>query len=202
MKKKQISILWILVLYTLSMNAQPIAVGSIAPDFTLKGIDGQSVSLSDYADEKGVMVVFSCNPCPYVKAYEDRMIALHEMYAPQGVPVVYINPNDPVQQPADSFDEMKKRAADKSFPFPYLVDADQKVYPAYGATRTPEIFLLKNEGEGKFVVIYTGTVDDNYKDAAAVTVPYAANAVEALLAGKSPDPATTVAIGCGIKAKR
>ena len=199
---KQFSILLVLLLGALSMNAQPIAVGSVAPGFSLKNIDGTTVSLSDYANEKGVMVIFSCNPCPYVIAYEDRMIALHNEFAPQGVPVVLINPNDPVQQPADSFEEMSKRATDKGYPFPYLVDEGQKAYPAYGATRTPEIFLLKNEGEGRFVVVYTGTVDDNYQDAAAVTIPYAANAVRALLANNSPDPATTVAIGCGIKAKK
>ncbi|MEA5128343.1 MAG: thioredoxin family protein [Proteiniphilum sp.] len=199
---KRILILSVLVLGALSLSAQPIAVGSVAPGFSLENIDGTTVSLSDYANEKGVMVIFSCNPCPYVQAYEDRMIALHNEFAPQGIPVVLINSNDPVQQPADSFDEMKKRAADKGYPFPYLVDEGQTVYPAYGATRTPEIFLLKNEGEGRFVVVYTGTVDDNYQDAAAVTVPYAANAIRALLSGNTPDPATTVAIGCGIKAKK
>lgn len=198
---KQFLILSVLTLSALLLNAQPIAVGSVAPGFSLKNIDGTTVSLSDYANEKGIMVIFSCNPCPYVQAYEDRMIALHNEFAPQGVPVVYINPNDPVQSPADSFEEMKKRAAEKNFPFPYLVDEGQQVYPAYGATRTPEIFLLKNEGNGRFVVVYTGTVDDNYQDPAAVTAPYAANAVRALLAGNNPDPATTVAIGCTIKPK-
>ena len=199
---KQFSVL-LLVLWlgAWSMNAQPIAIGSVAPDFSLKNIDGKTVSLSDYDGDKGVMVIFSCNPCPYVQAYEDRIIALHKEFAPQGIPVVLINPNDAVQQPADSFEEMKKRAAEKNYPFPYLVDEGQKIYPAYGATRTPEIFLLKNEGSGRFVVAYTGTVDDNYKDAAAVTAPYAANAARALLSGSAPDPAATVAIGCGIKAK-
>ncbi len=199
---KQFLILFVLVVSALSLKAQPLAIGSVAPDFSLKNIDDTTVSLSDYASEKGVMVIFSCNPCPYVQAYEDRMIALHNEFASQGVPVVLINSNDPVQQPADSFEEMKKRAAEKNYPFPYLVDEEQKVYPAYGATRTPEIFLLENKGDGKFVVVYTGTVDDNYQDAAAVTVPYAANAVRALLSGNKPDPATTVAIGCGIKAKK
>jgi len=84
---KQCSILLVLIVSALSMNAQPIAVGSGAPDFSLKNIDGAAVSLSDYVNEKGVMVIFSCNPCPYVKAYEDRMIALHNEFAPQGAPV-------------------------------------------------------------------------------------------------------------------
>lgn len=198
--KKEYFTLIALVLITLSMSAQPISVGSQAPNFSLKNVDGATVSLSDYASEKGVMVIFSCNPCPYVKAYEDRMIALHNEFAPQGYPVVFINPNDDVQQPEDSMDKMRERASEKNYPFPYLKDEDQQVYQAYGATRTPEIFLLKSEG-GSFVVAYTGTVDDNYKDALAVEEAYASNAVKALLAGKNPDPATTVAIGCGIKKK-
>lgn len=198
--KKEYFTLIALVLITLSMSAQPISVGSQAPNFSLKNVDGATVSLSDYASEKGVMVIFSCNPCPYVKAYEDRMIALHNEFAPQGYPVVFINPNDDVQQPEDSMDKMRERASEKNYTFPYLKDEDQQVYQAYGATRTPEIFLLKNEG-GSFVVAYTGTVDDNYKDALAVEEAYASNAVKALLAGKNPDPATTVAIGCGIKKK-
>lgn len=199
--KKQLFLVSILLIGALALHAQPIAVGSIAPDFSLKNIDGTTVSLSDYENEKGVMVIFSCNPCPYVIAYEDRMIALHNEFAPLGYPVVFINPNDPVQQPADAVEKMRERSEAKGYPFPYLVDEGQHIYPAYGATRTPEVFLLKNNGDGSFVVKYTGTVDDNYKDAAAVQAPYVANAVRALLAGNDPNPATTVAIGCGIKPK-
>lgn len=199
---KNLFILSALVLSSLSLNAQPITVGSAAPDFALKNVDGSIVSLSDYANEKGVMVIFSCNPCPYVKAYEDRMIELHNEFAPQGYPVVFINPNDPIAQPADSFEKMKERAATKKYPFPYLVDEEQKIYPAYGATRTPEVFLLKNEGDGNFVVMYTGTIDDNYQYASDVQEHYAADAVRALIAGNNPDPATTVAIGCNIQPKK
>ena len=195
-------ILTLLIINVVGLKAQPIAIGSVAPDFSLKNYDGTTVSLSDYANEQGVMVIFSCNPCPIVKAYEDRMIALHHEFAPQGYPVVFINPNDAIQQPADAVDKIKERATEKNYPFPYLIDADQTVYPSYGATRTPELFLLKNEGDGRFTVAYTGTVDDNYQDASAVTVPFASNAIRALLAGNTPDPATTKAIGCGIKAKK
>lgn len=197
---KQLFILVTLTLIAISLRAQPISVGSQAPDFSLENIDGMTVSLSDYANQKGLIVIFSCNTCPYVKAYEDRMIALHNEFAPQGYPVVFINPNDDVQQPEDSMDMMRKRAADKNYPFPYLKDEEQKVYQAYGATRTPEVFILKNE-MGNFTVAYTGTIDDNYKDASAVNEAFASNAVKALLTGKDPDPATTVAIGCGIKKK-
>lgn len=199
---KKLFILSTIMLGSLSINAQPIAVGSKAPSFSLMNVDGNTVSLSDYDKEKGVILIFSCNPCPYVKAYEDRMIALHYEFAPLGYPVVFINPNDPDAQPADSFEEMEKRATEKNFPFPYLVDKDQKIYPAYGATRTPEVFLLKNSGKRTFTVMYTGTIDDNYKDADAVEEHYAADAVRALIAGNTPDPATTVAIGCSIQKKK
>lgn len=191
----------VFALSAITLSAQPISVGSIAPDFSLKNIDGSTISLSDYSNEKGVMVIFSCNPCPYVIAYEDRIIDLHNRYASQGYPVVLINPNDAAKQPVDSIDEMRKRSNDKNYPFPYLKDEDQSVYQAYGASKTPEIFLLKNNGDGNYTVVYTGTVDDNYKDASSVNVSYASNAVEALLKGENPDPASTVAIGCTIVAK-
>ena len=199
--RKQLLFFALFVLSVINLSAQPISVGSVAPDFSLTNIDGATISLSDYSNEKGVMVIFSCNPCPYVIAYEDRIIDLHNRYASQGFPLVLINPNDAEKQPVDSMDEMRVRAEEKNYPFPYLKDEDQSVYEAYGATRTPEIFLLKNNGNGEFVVAYTGTVDDNYKDASAVTASYASEAVEALLKGETPNPASTVAIGCSIVAK-
>ena len=199
--RMQLLFFTLLALGAITLSAQPISVGSVAPDFSLKNIDGSTISLSDYSDEKGVMVIFSCNPCPYVIAYEDRIIDLHNKYASQGIPLVLINPNDTEKQPVDSMGEMRVRAEEKNYPFPYLKDSDQSVYKAYGASRTPEIFLLKNSGDGNFKVFYTGTVDDNYKDASEVKVAYASNAMEALLQGETSDPASTVAIGCSIVAK-
>lgn len=199
--RMQLLFFTLLALGAITLSAQPISVGSVAPDFSLENIDGSTISLSDYSNEKGVMVIFSCNPCPYVIAYEDRIIDLHNEYASQGFPLVLINPNDAEKQPVDSMDEMRVRAEEKNYPFPYIKDVDQSVYKAYGATRTPEIFLLKNNGNGNFVVAYTGTVDDNYKDASAVNVSYASDAVKALLQGETPNPASTVAIGCSIVAK-
>jgi|SRR5690554_4699779 len=198
---KKYVLLAALALSVVTLSSQPISVSSTAPEFSLKNVDGTTVSLSDYSSEKGVIVIFSCNPCPYVIAYEDRMIELHNKFAPKGYPVVFINPNDAKKQPADSMDAMRVRAEEKGYPFPYLKDEDQSIYRAYGATRTPEIFLLQNNGNGNFIVKYTGTVDDNYKDSTAVNSSYAENAVEALLAGNNPDPATTVAIGCSIVSK-
>lgn len=204
--KKQVLFFAVLTLNVIALSiftlgAQPILPGTQAPDFSLQNIDGTTVSLSDYTEEKGVMVIFSCNPCPYVIAYEDRMIELHNQFAPQGYPIVFINPNDAEKQPEDSMDAMRARAEEKGYPFPYLKDEDQSIYQAYGATRTPEVFLLENNGDGSFTVKYTGTIDDNYQDAASVDVSYVNNAVQALLAGSNPNPATTVAIGCTIVPK-
>ncbi len=175
-------------------------VGDTATDFSLKNIDGNMVSLSDYEDAKGFLVIFTCNSCPYAVAYEDRIIALDKKYKSQGVPVIAINPNDPEVQPRDSFDKMKKRAAKKGFTFPYLFDHGQKIYPQYGATRTPHVYLLEKTDKGN-VVRYIGAIDDNYQDAAAVETRYVENAVNAMLAGNDIKVTSTRAIGCSIKSK-
>jgi peroxiredoxin len=174
-------------------------VGDIAADFSLKNVDGKTVSLSDYKSVKGYLVIFTCNTCPYAQAYEDRIIALDAKYKPQGVPVVAIMPNNPSKKPGDSFDKMKERASSKGFSFPYLIDEGQKVYPKYGATRTPHVFLLEKTSKGN-VVKYIGAIDDNYQDAASVDEKFVENAVDAMLAGKEIPLKTTKAIGCGIKA--
>ncbi len=175
-------------------------IGDIATDFSLKNIDDQNVSLSDYADAKGFIVIFTCNHCPYAVAYEDRIVALDKKYKEQGYPVIAINPNDPAKQPEDSFDLMKIRAKDKGFTFPYLVDEGQKIYPQYGATKTPHVFVLQRTDNGN-VVQYIGAIDDNHDDASAVTEKYVENAVDALLAGNEVAVKETKAIGCTIKVK-
>ena len=174
-----------------------LKVGDKAPDFTLKNIDGKMVSLSDYKDAKGYIIIFTCNHCPYAVAYEDRMIELHNKYAPLGYPIVAINPNDPAVQPADSYEAMQERAQEKGFPFAYLFDEGQKIYPKYGATRTPHVFLLDKTQ----TVQYIGAIDDNYKDAEAVNVKYLEKAIDAVQKGKKADPNFTKAIGCTIKKK-
>jgi len=174
--------------------------GDKAVAFSLKNVDGTTVSLSDYSDQKGVILVFTCNPCPFAKAYEQRIIQLDQRYADQGFPVVAINPNDEGISPEDTFASMKDRAEEKGYPFPYLKDETQEIYKAYGATRTPHIFLLQNKG-GKFRVAYIGAIDDNAMDASAVTQRYLEAAIGALISGRKPNPETTKAIGCTIKAK-
>lgn len=175
-------------------------VGDEATDFSLKNVDGKKVSLSDYKEAKGFIVVFTCNHCPYAVAYEDRIIDLDKRYKAKGYPVIAINPNDPAVQPLDSYDAMQVRAREKGFTFPYLFDEGQTVYPKYGAEKTPHVYVLKKVNN-KLVVKYIGAIDNNYKNAAEVTQHYVVDAVDALLAGKDPATSKTVAIGCTIKTK-
>ena len=172
--------------------------GDVATDFKLKNVDGKFVSLADYSKAKGYIVVFTCNHCPYAVAYEDRIIALDKKYASKGYPVIAINPNDPAAQPKDSYQAMQVRAKEKAFSFPYLFDDGQKIYPQYGATKTPHVFVLNKE-KGKNVVRYIGAIDNNYADATDVSERYVEAAVDALLAGKEVKQTTTAAIGCSIK---
>ena len=184
----------------LSTNNSPSGyqVGDKAEDFSLKNLDGRMISLSNIEDAKGYIVTFTCNHCPYAIMYEDRLIALHNIYAPKGYPVIAINPNDPEVVPEDSYAEMKIRATDKKFPFEYLFDEGQKVYPKFGATRTPHVFLLDNT----LTVKYIGAIDDNAQDASAVEKTYLADAVDALINGRNPNPDFTKAVGCSIKVKK
>jgi peroxiredoxin len=176
-------------------------IGDVATDFKLKNVDHKMVSLSDYADAKGFIVVFTCNHCPYAKAYENRIIALDQKYASKGYPVIAINPNDPKVEPIDSYEGMQKKAKEKGFTFPYLLDDGQTVYPQYGATKTPHVFVLNREN-GKNIVRYIGAIDDNYADANDVSHKYVEAAVDALLANEPIAQTTTVAIGCSIKAQK
>ena len=190
----------ILALLTLTAAIAGLKPGDKAVAFTLKNVDETMISLSDYSDQKGVILVFTCNPCPFAKAYEQRIIQLDQKYASQGYPVLAINPNDPGISPEDTFESMQVLAKEKQYPFPYLKDETQEIYKAYGATRTPHIFLLVNKG-GKFKIAYIGAIDDNAMDASAVTQKYLESAIGALISGDNPSPNTTKAIGCTIKAK-
>ena len=173
------------------------SVGDVATDFSLKNIDGEFVSLKDYKTVNGFIVIFTCNHCPYSVLYEDRIIALQEKYGEQ-YPVIAINPNDPEVQAGDSFKDMKVRANEKSFNFPYLFDDGQEVFPQYGATRTPHVFLL----DASLTVKYIGAIDDNAKSVDDVTQKYVEDAIAALESGENPDPSFTKAIGCSIKVKK
>lgn len=174
-------------------------VGDIATDFSLKNVDGNMVSLSDYKDAKGFIVIFTCNTCPYSVEYENRIEALNKKYASKGYPVIAIMPNNPEIQKGDSMEAMKAKAKVKGFTFPYLMDEGQKIYPQYGATKTPQVYILQKTTKGNEVK-YIGAIDDNYQDATAVKSKYVENAVDALLNGKEIRETETRAIGCSIKA--
>ena len=180
--------------------ANGIKIGDKAPSFNLKNIDGKKYSLENITDAngkkpKGYILVFTCNTCPYAKANEKRLIQLHDKYAPKGYPVVAIQPNDPAVQPGDSFDAMKKNAEEKGFPFLYLFDEGQQIYPKYGATRTPEVFLLDSEQ----ILKYHGAIDDSPRDESGVSVKFVEEAISAMMAGKNSQTTTTKSIGCSIK---
>jgi len=174
-------------------------VGDVATDFSLKNINGKKVSLKDFTSAKGFIVVFTCNHCPYAQAYEDRVLALDKKFKAKGYPVIAINPNNPDKVAEDSFENMQKRAKEKKYSFPYLLDEGQKIYPQYGATKTPHVYVLQKTANGN-VVKYIGAIDDNYEDGKLAKKHYVEDAVNALLAGKEVPVKETKAIGCSIKA--
>lgn len=176
-------------------------VGSIVGDFKLKNIDNNMVSLADYKDAKGFIIVFTCNHCPFSKKYESRINALDAKYKTKGYPVIAINPNDEVSHPEDSFEKMQERAREKKFTFPYLRDESQEVATTYGAAKTPHVYVLQKRGN-EYFVRYVGAIDDNSDSEADVKEKYVEKAVDNLLTGKLPEPSLTKAIGCSIKWKK
>ena len=186
------------LLFTGSINMGGYSIGDKAIDFNLKNVDGKMVSMEANPENKGYLVIFTCNTCPYSIAYEDRIIELHNRYASKGFPVIAINPNDPTAQPDDSFEKMQQKAKEKEFPFPYLFDTNQEITLAYGATNTPHVYVVEKEGSDYFVR-YIGAIDNNSRDASAATKKYVEAAVDALLTGKEVSTTSTKAIGCTIK---
>jgi len=200
------SIASLLFLTTTSLGTLPpdgIGIGDKAPYFKLLNIDGKWYSFDNITDAngntpKGYIIIFTCNTCPYAAASEQRIIDLHNTYAPKGYPVVAIQPNDPQIKPGDSFEAMKANAEEKGFPFLYLLDEGQEVFPKYGATKTPEVYLTDSDR----IVRYHGAIDDNVRDARNVKVKFVEDAIASIEKGEKPDPDTTKAIGCGIKASK
>jgi peroxiredoxin len=173
-------------------------VGDKAKSIKLKNVDGKMVSLADFDQAKGFIVIFTCNHCPFSVAYEDRILALDEKYKAKGYPVIAINPNDEAAEPDDSYDGMVKRSGEKGFTFPYLHDQAQFYAKEYGAARTPHVFVLRKAGKD-LLVEYIGAIDDNTRNAAAVSKRYVEDAVDELLEGKKVSTPFTKAIGCTIK---
>ncbi len=174
-----------------------LSIGDEAVPFELPGVDGDTHSLSDYEEKAAVAIVFTCNHCPYARAWEDRIVSIQNDYGSGGLQVVAINANDAEKYPDDGFPQMQQRAGEKGFNFPYLHDESQEVATAYGAERTPEVFLFGGDRK----LAYHGAIDDNYDDPDAVHNYYLREAIEAILSGEKPTTSHTSPVGCSIKWK-
>ncbi len=174
-----------------------LEIGQRAPDFILPAADGKDYSLGSFKDKKVVVVMFTCNHCPYVQAYEPRLISLQRDYAERGVQLVAINANDSAGYPEDGYDNMIKRARDRQYNFPYLRDENQRVARSYGAEYTPEVFVLN----AKLQVRYVGRVDDNWQHPDKAQSHDLRDAIEAVLNHRKVENPVTHAIGCTIKWK-
>jgi peroxiredoxin len=172
-----------------------LQLGQSAPDFNLPGVDGKNYSLASFKDAKVLIVVFSCNHCPYVVGSEDRMIRFYADYAPKGVAMVAINSNETENHPTDSFEHMKTHAAEKGLKFPYVRDDSQDIAKAYGALRTPHYYVFDADRKLR----YTGRMDDNPRTPGAEKTRELRDAVDAVLAGKKPPVEITNPIGCNVK---
>lgn len=174
-----------------------LQIGNSAPmkDAKMKNVDGRELSIADVSGERGTLVIFSCNSCPWVKAWEDRIASIGNVYQKKGLGVIVINSNDPKNMAEDSFEIMQTRAKERGFAFPYVVDATSNVARAFGATRTPEVFLFDKNAR----LVYHGVIDDNAKEARKVEKHYLRDALEALIAGREIPMKETKALGCTIK---
>ncbi len=176
-------------------------IGSIATDFSLKNVDGKMVSMKDYDEAKGFIICFTCNHCPFSIANESRLIYIDGKYKKLGYPLIAINPNDPAVNEDDSYEKMIERANEKGFTFPYLFDEGQKIFPQYGATKTPHIYLLQKTKKGPQVK-YIGSIDNSARDIEEVTERYLEDALDALIKGGKIKITETKAIGCSIKVQK
>ncbi len=180
------------------MSTKTLKLGSKIPNFSLKGIDGKTYDLDSFKDKKALIIIFSCNHCPYVQAYQQRMVEIQKDYFDKGVAVAAINSNDDLNYPDDSFENMIRRAEEANFNFPYLRDEDQSAAKAFDATHTPEIFLFNENRE----LAYHGKIDDNWQDENKVKNKYLRDALDELLSGKEISVPETFSIGCTIKWKQ
>lgn len=179
------------------MQSKGMPLGTPAPAFSLPGVDGKTWSLDSFSEAELLVVVFTCNHCPYAIASEDRLLEIQADYRDEGVRLVAISANDAAKYPDDSFDEMKKRAAEKRFTFPYLYDESQAVARAYDAACTPDIFVFDRERK----LVYNGRIDDNWQKPAEVTRRDLRAVLDAALEGKSVGFEHVPSMGCSIKWK-
>ncbi len=174
--------------------------GDEVKSFSLKNVDGKMTGPDSYKNARGYIVVFTCNHCPFAKLYQERMNELNKAYAPKGFPLLAVSSNDADAVPEDGFEEMKQRAKEKRYNFPYLYDESQDVARAFGAMKTPHAFVVLKEKE-KWVLKYSGAIDDNGSEPAKVKNRFVAEAVDALLRGAQVPVTSTKSVGCGIKWK-
>ena len=172
-----------------------LKIGEKLPEFNLPGVDSKNYSSSVFKDSKVLIVMFTCNHCPYVKAYESRLVYLQNEYKEQGVSFVAINSNDEITYPEDSYENMIKRAKEKNYNFPYLRDKTQSIAKVFGASYTPEIYVF----DEKRTLQYHGRIDDNWQEPEKVTKHNLKEAIEAILSNKPVERAETQAIGCTVK---
>jgi len=179
--------------------AGELEIGSTMPlkDLELADISGKNITLANAKGDAGTLVVFSCNTCPWVIRWEDRYVSLANTYAQKGIGMIAVNSNAARFGGEDSLEEMLEHAKNNGYNFPYAQDPESELASAFGATKTPHIYLF--DGDDKLV--YRGAIDDNAKNAKKVDVPFLANAIDALLAGNPINPQTTKALGCSIKFK-
>ncbi|GAB3503110.1 thioredoxin family protein [Spirosoma knui] len=188
------------VVITQAQPSKGYTLGDVVADFRVKNIDDRVLSLADYRSQKGIIVVFTSNHCPFSKAYEDRLLAIDRKFAPQGYPVLAIMSNDPTAYKDDSFENMKAQARQKGYSYAYALDETQAVARAFGASRTPQVYVLK-QTNNQFVLEYVGSIDDSPQDAAGVQRRYVDDAVSSLLAGRPVSSPISKPIGCAIKWK-
>ena len=181
------------------ISAAELEIGSTMPkmDHALKDISGRTMTLSDMKGDAGTLVIFSCHTCPWVVRWEDRYVSLADEYIPRGIGMIAVNSNAARFSGDDSIEEMISHARENNYNFPYAQDPGSELAAAFGATKTPHIYLF----DGSDKLVYRGAIDDNAKDALKVDVPYLANAMNAMLSGGKIDPVSTKALGCSIKYK-
>ena len=192
-----LSVAAVLLVSAVAASAADLAIGSPAPmaDVKMKNVDGKDTSIAQVKGEKGTLVVFTCNHCPYSKGWEERIVAMGNTYAKRGIGVIAVNSNDPAVAADDGYEQMQTRAKERGMTFPYVVDQTSGVAKAFGATRTPEAFLFDKSGK----LVYHGTIDDNMQDASAVKATYLKDALESVANGQDVAVKETKALGCGIK---
>jgi peroxiredoxin len=185
----------------IAQEGKPLALGSTAPLATTKlknPADGKTVTIADAKGPKGTLVVFTCNNCPFAKAWEQRIVELANGYSKKGIGVLLVNSNDPSVARTDTPELIKARHQERAMNVPYVIDENQSVARAFGASVTPEAFLFDKGGK----LTYHGTIDDNHKEPDKVTKHYLKDALEAVSAGKAPPVTETKSMGCGIKFKK